>query len=78
MKAMLFFIPAAIVLLAACVNAPPVNKDAEKADDFARARESGNLSDNGAISLYEEGAYLFTIILVKDLEWALKSLEIAD
>ena len=77
MKAGVFFLTAAAILLFGCAQTSPVDGSAEKADDFSYARESGNFSDTGAIALHE-GGYRFTIILVKDLEWALKSLEIAD
>ena len=74
MKALLLFQVVAVMSLIGCANTSPVN---EKAGDFTYARESGNLSDDGAIALHE-GGYRFTIILVKDLEWAMESLKIAD
>ena len=84
MKAVFFLV--IIVFMAGCVNAPPVNEGNEKADEFMKAwtslnEPSGqsfkNFSDRGAIA-FRDDDYRFTIILVKDLEWALESMKIAD
>ena len=71
------FLLVTIAGIAGCVNAPPVNESPEKTDEFMKARTSGNFSDNGAIA-FRDDDYRFTIILVKDLEWALESMRIAD
>jgi len=75
MKTALFFI--SLVLIASCSHRPAVIEGSENNDDFTHARTSGNFSDRGAISLRND-EYRFTVILVKDLEWALRSLKIAD
>ena len=75
MKAAFFLI--IIVVVAGCAYTPPVNEYPEKADEFMNARTSGNFTDQGAIAFFDAD-YRFTIILVKDLEWALESIKIAD
>jgi len=86
MKTILLLMAVSSIILSGCASTPPKNEDigfvtaADFADflaDSARTRESGNFSDTGAIALHE-GGYRFTVILVKDLEWALESLKIAD
>jgi hypothetical protein len=72
MKTVLLMLTASIILTG-CANARPADKDG----DFARALESGNFSNSGAIALHDS-EYRFTVILVNNLEWALQSLEIAD
>ena len=74
MKAAFFLI---IAIMAGCTNTPPPDKHSNEADEFTSARTSGNFSDQGAIA-FLDGDYRFTFILVKDLEWALESLKIAD
>jgi hypothetical protein len=73
MKVALLMLTASIISITGCANTRPVNNDG----DFAYASESGNFSNSGAIALHD-GEYRFTVILVNNLEWALKSLEIAD
>ena len=76
MKAVFFLV--GITIIAGCAtNVPPINKSHEEADEFMNAKTSGNFSDRGAISFLDDD-YRFTIILVKDLEWALESMRIAD
>jgi len=72
MKTALLMLTASIILTG-CANVRPANKN----DDFAYALESGNFSNSGAIALHDSD-FRFTVILVNNLEWALKSLEIAD
>jgi len=74
MKTILLLMTISGMMLSGCASTPPNN---ENSADFARALESGNFSDNGAIALHE-GGYRFTVILAKDLTWALESLKIAD
>ena len=64
------FILVIIVMMVGCANTP-------SSDEFLNARTSGNFSDQGAISFLDDD-YRFTIILVKDLAWALESMKIAD
>ena len=71
------FFPVIIIIIASCVNTPVVNKSPEIIDEFMSAQISGNFSDRGAIAFLDDD-YRFTIILVKDLEWALESMKIAD
>ena len=59
-----------ILIMVGCANTPPV-------DEFMNARTSDNFTDQGAIAIFDAD-YRFTIILVKDLEWALHSIMIAD
>ena len=59
-----------IVIMVGCANTRPV-------DEFMNTRTSGNFTDQGAIAFLDDD-YRFTIILVKDLEWALESTKIAD
>ncbi|MCL1928046.1 MAG: hypothetical protein FWG07_04540 [Treponema sp.] len=68
MKVALF--PVIIAIIAGCANTQSV-------DEFVTARTSGNFSDQGAIAFLDND-YRFTVILVKDLEWALESMKIAD
>ena len=75
MKAVIFLI--FIGIISGCANAPSVNEGPEKADEFMIARTGGNFTDQGAIAVFDDD-YRFTIILVKDLEWALHSIMIAD
>ncbi|MCL2208968.1 MAG: hypothetical protein FWC19_10100 [Treponema sp.] len=60
-----------------CINAPSVYRNPEKVDEFMIDRTSNNFSDRGAIALIDD-EYRFTVILVKDLKWALESMKIAD
>ena len=66
MRTALLFVTVLAMIVTSCAYTPPVN---ENTANFAYARESGNFSDSGAIALHE-GGYRFTIILVRDLEWA--------
>ena len=75
MKAAFFLI--IILIMTGCVNTPPVNESPGKVDEFLNARTNGNFSDEGAIAFHNDD-YRFTIILVKDLGWALESTKIAD
>jgi len=85
MKTLVLLMTVSSIILSGCASTPSKTEDSGlaappaelAADDFARARESGNFSDTGAISLHG-GGYRFTVILVKDLPWALESLKIAD
>ena len=66
-----------IAIMAGCANVPPVNERPEEADEFVIARTGGNFTDQGAIALFDED-FRYSILLVKDLEWALESIKIAD
>ena len=68
MKVAIFLV--IIAIISGCANTQSVN-------EFMTARTSGNFSDQGAISFLDDD-YRFTIILVKDLAWALESMKIAD
>ena len=59
-----------VLIMAGCANT-------QAFDEFTSARASGNFSDQGAIAFLDDD-FRFTIILVKDLEWALESTKIAD
>jgi len=65
-----FFLLIIIVIITGCANTQSV-------DEFTTAQTSGNFSDQGAIAFLDDD-FRFTIILVKDLEWALESMKIAD
>ena len=74
MKAAILLI---IAILAGCANTPRGNGRPEKVDEFASARTGGNFTAEGAIAVFDDD-YRFTVILVKDLGWALESTRIAD
>ena len=75
MKTVIFLV--LITILSGCAAAPSANESPEKADEFMIAQTGGNFTDQGAIAVFGDD-YRFTVILVKDLEWALHSIMIAD
>ena len=75
MKAIFFLAISAIIT--GCASSPVNNENLNDSDGFMNIQKNGNFSDRGAIALIDDD-YRFTIILVKDLEWALESMRIAD
>ena len=66
-----------VAIMAGCAITPPINERPETVDEFMNVRTGGNFTDQGAISLFDAD-FRFSILLVKDLEWALESIKIPD
>ena len=77
MKTAFFLAIILILIIAGCAGTPPIKENPEKDDELGYAQRSGNFSDQGAIAFLDKD-FRFTIILVKDLDWALESTKIAD
>jgi len=77
MKIGVLFLTASIISMIGCTSVAPADGNVGEDPDLVYARANAEFSDTGAVSAYESD-YGYTVILVKDLDWALQSLQIAD